>query len=825
MAKKDHIGMSSIEIGDDFEAAVSAVLAITPGAEVRRRQSIGGKSVDVVLVTRSTLSAPSRTIAVECKNYERRLTRAQVASILSDYSILVDNRQINAVYIVTRKGIVDNAAQALNGETTRHFTFDELLGNVIDLNPLLQDMRIIFEQDGLQHYYETTYCEPVNFKLAEPGLSDYFHPFINYLIRDAANSLDYRITRATLVDRSYQHPRFDFDPSVIVNEIETISDVQIEAEWSKWRSGFSDDASLIMPSTARIRQILLDRLTPKRSKKMKVDSVVDEWLQSESKIQLALLGGYGTGKSTYSRALAWRLARDHIAGKQARIPLRIELRHLTAAQDVEALITHQLVDVHRVEGANFIRFQSLNAAGLFVLILDGFDEMKEGMTRENLIHNFNEINKLAVGKSKILLCGRPTAFRDNLEQRAVLQGVQSPLENEVEYLPLDICLLSTKRVVPLVTKYAKSLGPSAEAQLSRKMDELSKALKNSPYFRDLMSRPVHIPMLLKILPTLNQEIGELSRTTLYSQFVTKTIEREEAKVRPANRTFSVEERLDFARRLAFEMASLGDSRSINISSVPPELFERFRRGSRSLDAVKRDLVGACFLEFKPPDILVFGHKSYCEFLVADFIATRLRSQPDTDSMDITYTHEILSFLVELIGEDDFRLIGENFLKHVVLGNKLFLFLRTFGDAEWAVKMGQAFTKNIAWAKLLKDVQALPPQLMSRVVDVCEAMRPSDKTDPAIVAGLLGIAAQDRNYIAVHALRALPPADKLSYEELSALIGAVATEYWTSRGWIDHRIVRDAEYQPELDPDVLLIRQSAKLRSTEPPISGNFRPIL
>jgi len=48
--------------------------------------------------------------------------------------------------------------------------------------------------------------------------------------------------------------------------------------------------------------------------------------------------------------------------------------------------------------------------------------MKQGMTRDALMYNFNEINKLCCHNSKILLCGRPTLFESEEEQAAVLSG-------------------------------------------------------------------------------------------------------------------------------------------------------------------------------------------------------------------------------------------------------------------------------------------------------------------------------------------------------------------------------------------------------------------
>ena len=74
----------------------------------------------------------------------------------------------------------------------------------------------------------------------------------------------------------------------------------------------------------------------------------------------------------------------------------------------------------------------MNELGRYLLIMDGFDEMKQGMTRDALAYNFSEINSLCHGRSKVMLCGRPTIFEDEEEQAAILSGGRSsPLASGV----------------------------------------------------------------------------------------------------------------------------------------------------------------------------------------------------------------------------------------------------------------------------------------------------------------------------------------------------------------------------------------------------------
>ncbi|MGH7456914.1 MAG: NACHT domain-containing protein, partial [bacterium] len=118
-------------------------------------------------------------------------------------------------------------------------------------------------------------------------------------------------------------------------------------------------------------------------------SHAQNWINRPGRVPpLMVLGEYGTGKTTFSRMLAYELAQQYrqakdrsAAGNPAgaaarpRLPLLINLLDFAETPKLEALITFFLSHHCQVAQPSFELFQALNAAGLFVLILDGFDEM------------------------------------------------------------------------------------------------------------------------------------------------------------------------------------------------------------------------------------------------------------------------------------------------------------------------------------------------------------------------------------------------------------------------------------------------------------------
>jgi hypothetical protein len=414
------------------------------------------------------------------------------------------------------------------------------------------------------------------------------------------------------------------------------------------------------------QKILRDRSKPQGSD---LFSYVQKWLKDPTGDRgLALLGSYGTGKSTFARHLAYRCADDYLTGQGERVPLLIELRHFSSDQDIQSLVTNELANRRGVEGVTFTRFEALNRLGCFLIILDGFDEMKHGMSREALARNFEEIGKLVTANSRVLLCGRPTIFSGIQEQnRLLLTAPGAVSTSRVKYVPIIAAPVRPSRILPLIKAYAETKKLIVDDASRQRLAEIERELRRKSDLRELLRRPVHIPMLLSILPSLSQDsLSTITRGELYEKFITLTIEREVKKRHAASSSLTVEQRLDFATRLACEMTLQENTRSVSISAIPDELFLMYRRDRQALELVKMEMLSACFLEIKAPDILYFGHKSYTDFLVALRVVRVLNVERATNDYARLFTAETRSFLLDLVSEDDFYTATENLAENYEL---------------------------------------------------------------------------------------------------------------------------------------------------------------
>jgi NACHT domain-containing protein len=758
--------------GESFEGVVAAAFRLIPRAQPHRSRLVGGKKVDILVAIKGRLTEPDRTIAVECKDYKRRLTREQVVKILYDYQPLLSRGLVDAVHIVTRNGIVDSANDALDGKATCHYTHSDLVRDILDLGPLVQDMREQYFLGELDRYYEPLRCTGVDLKLVSKNFDKYYSPF-----------LDFAISRL-IAEYGSQFLQID-------------SESLLKTARMAWRqhcreldrqdlvplsNGYNPEDFVAMISSHFQGQKIVD-----------LEKLIFQWAKDGANhYGMALLGAYGTGKSTFSRRLAWRCAEDYQLGKFDRVPLLIELRNLTSDQDIDKLITHELADRHRVEGATATRFHTLNRAGLFLLILDGFDEMKNGMSREALAHNLAEINKLLVPNAKVLLSGRPTIFADELEQRELLQStVESHgARSSSQYIPVSIAPLAESRIMPLVRAYAAAQGMLADMSLASRIDKMEQALPDRKELQELLARPVHIPMLLRVLPSLRSDPSRLRRSDLYLQFIDQTLQREVQKRRFAGSFLTVEQRRDFASRLACEMLRQGESRSISASQIPNDLIQRYRPRTKSLETTKRELISACFLEFKPPDMLIFGHKSYCEFLCALRFRDSIREAGNVKDILPLLTPEVRSFLLDLLDVQDIDRMVSSLVEYWPL---MFLVVsatsphrRVSGLRKRAISalFSDEVMNVIKEKRLDRD-----DRFMLKYCEFCQSAPQGIPDECQNVIAMLSLASYSENvYVAVHALRALPVNCRPTVYELERRLGTDKFNYWNERGWIDSRIL-------------------------------------
>lgn len=403
-----------------------------------------------------------------------------------------------------------------------------------------------------------------------------------------------------------------------------------------------------------------------------LDTLVNDWLQQLSNQPLAMLGSYGIGKTSFARNMSYLLAKQALDNSSQRIPIFLKLGEISSEQSLEGLLGKAFTSTAVVRNYTFDTFMTLNSQGRFVIFLDGFDEMKHTLSWDEFQFNFKQLNRLVVGNSKVILLGRPTAFLSNEEHRHALHGIRVVSGAEFrepdwpDYQEVHLAPFDRKQVEEFLDKYLRYKYETTESALVKR--RIHRLLESAPdeigskQLADIARRPVQLRMLAEILPQWDGDLSELTISILYSVFIDLMIEREQEKL--ARRYFGTRERRRFARQLALWLWRSKREMNVKAEDIPLVILEEYQKRSiDDLEAIRRDLVSACFLEKKASGALYFPHRSFQEFLVAEEIAEQMPSgKISFREADGILTEETSRFLASIVNVSNFRR-WENRLNH------------------------------------------------------------------------------------------------------------------------------------------------------------------
>lgn len=398
-----------------------------------------------------------------------------------------------------------------------------------------------------------------------------------------------------------------------------------------------------------------------------LETTVDDWLTGADRHPIAIIASYGMGKTSFAQHVTYKLAKRFLKGEPCRVPILVSLGVISREQSLEGLIGTALAGTHpAVQGYKFPLFAHLNAIGRFVILLDGFDEMKHMMTQAEFVANFDELNKLVDGEAKVLILGRPTAFLSDNERLSVLRGTKpvgstrvrtpgAPKYTEISLLPFSLPQLKSF-VRDYLARHRRlgniTIGDDLMLRREREIEDKAN--------EDLISRPIHARMMADLATDPDFDMAGLSRFALYDHFVDHLVGRELQKS-GRGKLYKANDRRSFACDLAWHLWTAHSSSGLGcrIDDLPDSLFRPYIPGGEEINSAKRDLLSGSFLDEKKGGVFFFSHRSFQEFLVAEYIWSAL-VDGDAQELDDIYSiihalsQEIFDFLCERADEQFFR---------------------------------------------------------------------------------------------------------------------------------------------------------------------------
>lgn len=430
-----------------------------------------------------------------------------------------------------------------------------------------------------------------------------------------------------------------------------------------------------------------------------------QWVDGNDPKPIAILGGYGMGKTSFCKYLVAHLGNRYLEHLSHRVPIYIRLSEIAKEQDLDGLVSKMLASRYRLANYNFQDIMSLNKRGKFVFIFDGFDEMKHALTWEQFKFNFTQINRTVMGASRVIIAGRPNAFLSDAEHSWALRGTKISgdrnwrIPDAPEYDELAIQQFSYEDSIDFLRRYLErdsvkngaNLDEATNTWISGRIAEFT-AMRH----REDFARPVHLKIFAGLATNRNFVLKDVSVYELYDIATSATLGREMEKFERL--AISGEKRSVFIQEVAWWLWEKSGGRELNFNpdEVPRSILRKVVTAEQQEldDGIVRELFSGAFIERKFGNNFYFAHRSFLEFFIARELAAP-KLQHALATIDSVINEEILYFLKTSGRFDKFvsyamvlmlRYVGE--LK-LALVNAIFEFLSESDDRKSTYLNAQA----------------------------------------------------------------------------------------------------------------------------------------
>jgi uncharacterized protein YjbI with pentapeptide repeats len=378
-------------------------------------------------------------------------------------------------------------------------------------------------------------------------------------------------------------------------------------------------------------------------KKVPLIEIVMKWLISDDKRPMALLGQYGTGKSAFCQRFVSELARKNINEPGTyRIPVLLNLRQFTTAMDMKMIIRTFLDESCSVSNPQYKAFKQMNDAGLFVIVLDGLDEMKVRVDTEILETNMREIERLAIAPlSKVILTSRPEHFISVKEERRAFEPKGGVIETRaVKYKSIVLMPWDEKQINEFLNKRIPLVETAKETP-----EFYQRKIKDISDLSDLSKRPVLLEMIAKTLPQLVESGEQVDRPNLYEKYLKGEIVRQR-NLKRRSLMLSDKNRFALLEKLALNNRSK-KTLYVTYADAMDIINEDFGEKKELVEPYTREFLNCSFL-VREKDSYRFSHKSFLEYLCARALSREIDSGEYTGMSIMKVESEVLDFMTEMI---------------------------------------------------------------------------------------------------------------------------------------------------------------------------------
>lgn len=334
-----------------------------------------------------------------------------------------------------------------------------------------------------------------------------------------------------------------------------------------------------------------------------IESIVDfldSWISGSGQF-LALLGEYGSGKTTTIWHTSQRLASQYLRSGHGRIPLIVELKRFSQNFSLRSFLTDFLLNQKAVKIDSYATFERLNKEGRLLLLFDGFDEMMARPEPSLVFRNLDEIFQLVQNKAKVILTCRTSFFKDrsDLERLSTGSDLYSLLHRHRSYQTVRLSGLTIAQLQHYLHCYYGNDWVDFYHQLRQSR------------ISSLADRPILLNMIVNTIGR-SEDLIEINAAELYERYTGIWLQRDNWRCH-----LTPEQRSSISKLLAFELVRQKSPgihhnelrRRVNSyfgDEISPEILDQYAHEVRTCTFLKNDLQG----------FYRFAHRSFAEFLAA-----------------------------------------------------------------------------------------------------------------------------------------------------------------------------------------------------------------
>jgi RNA polymerase sigma factor (sigma-70 family) len=365
-----------------------------------------------------------------------------------------------------------------------------------------------------------------------------------------------------------------------------------------------------------------------------IENHINKSLETLGLSKLALLGNFGTGKSTFCRKYAHDLAQQYKENRTGRIPVIISLKDYDSKIFIHELILNILQNRYGVPITKSI-FYVLQRQGKFIFLFDGFDEMDTRASHETISANLRELDKISdIKENKFILTCRTHFFRNKVHVEI--------LEN------FGMLYIPEWGETELKEFLQKKFADKWETYLER--------ISGTHNLPELAQTPLFLEMIAETLPSLGDHVKRLE---LYKKYTDKWIKNQTKR---KGAVLSEDERRIFVKELALKLYNenrlschyreLPNILKMYLERIASENCNRFAlEDTAQIDCLMNDVQTCTFLVRNANGDYTFKHTSFMEFFVAQALSEELM-QGNVSSLEHTIIPvTIRGFLVDFLQDN------------------------------------------------------------------------------------------------------------------------------------------------------------------------------